>query len=316
MKKKRKSFRLLAGILVPVVLVFWICLALYHRRDYTDCFRSRAMLASVQVTSEDSGQKRHRRELEIRTQSGIVFRAAVEFPAGSGPFPAAICLGGFRTGRNVVDRIPPCPLVIAALDYPYHGPRKPSGTELLFQIPDMRRAVLDTPSAAVALLHYVENLPQVDPRRTAVVGVSLGGPFALAAGAAEERFEAVIIGYACGNLPRWARVNLDEIPWLFRRPLGRLIGELAHPLEPLRYVGNISPRPLLVIASRDDPHVPEKEVLRLFDHALEPKTLFWVGGPHVGPRRTDQIGEMADLVLEWISEYLKWQASTNPIIRP
>jgi dienelactone hydrolase len=268
------------------------------------------MPASVQVTSEDSGNTRHRREINIRTQSGIFFRAAVRFPAGAGPFPAAICLGGLRTGRNVVDRIPPCPLVIAALDYPYHGPRKPSGPELLVQIPEMRRAVLDTPSAAVALLHYVENLPRVDPRRTAVVGVSLGGPFALAAGAAEKRFEAVVVGYACGNLPRWARVNLDQIPWLFRRPLGRLIGELAHPLEPLRYVGTISPRPLLVIASRDDSHVPEEEVARLFDDAREPKTLFWVGGPHVGPRRDDQIGEMVDLVLEWISEDLIWPLST------
>jgi hypothetical protein len=301
MKMKRKSFCILAGILVSVVLLLWGCLALYHRRDYTESFRSRATTTSVRVIGESSDEQRHKRELEIRTRSGIVFRAAVRFPNGSGPFPAAICLGGFRTGRNVVDRIPPCPMVVAGLDYPYHGPRKPSGMELLFQVPEMRQAVLDTPSAAVALLHYVEELPRVDSRRTIAVGVSLGGPFALAAGAAEERFEAVAIGYSCGNLPHWARVNLDDVPALLCRPLGRLIGELVHPLEPLRYADDISPRPLLVIAGRDDPQVPQQEVLRLFERALEPKTLFWVGGSHVGPRRADKIAELVDLVLDWHS---------------
>lgn len=302
MNTSRKKLLALALIPLLAAALAWLLLARYHRKDYTDYFLSRSRPAMVAGSIEYAGPKGLRRDITITVNSGIEFNASVRFPPGRGPFPAAVCLAGYRTGRDAVDLIPPCPMVVAALDYPYDKSKKIRGFKLLSETPNIRRALLDTPSAAVALLHYVETLPQVDPRRTVVVGVSVGGPFALAAAATEERFDGAIIGYACGNLPLWTRINLDDIPRIFRRPVGRLIAELAHPLEPLRYAHRISPRPLLIISSREDPFVPQEEVLRLYMLAGDPKSLRWVSGPHVKSGRTDLLDQLTRLAVEWISE--------------
>ncbi len=179
---------LVVGVMVVVSLS--IFLACYHRWDYLPQFQERSAPATVRLIGEERTPAGTRREIHVKTESGIVFRAVVRIPEGEGPFPATVCLGGFLTGRDAVDKVPPCDMVIASLDYPYHGPRKLNAQQWISRLPEMRRAALDTPPAAIALLDYLESLPVVDPDKTAVFGASLGGPFSLAAGAAEERFEA------------------------------------------------------------------------------------------------------------------------------
>lgn len=306
------SLALLFCLPVTATVSLWIFLVCYHRRDYLPQFRERASPASVRLIGEKRTLMGTRRDIHVKTEGGIEFHAAVRIPEGDGPFPATVCLGGFLTGRNAVDKVPPCDMVIASLDYPYHGPRKLNARQWISRLLEMRRAALDTPPAAIALLDYLERLPVVDPDKTAIFGASLGGPFSLAAGAAEERFEAVVIGYACGNLRAWGLANSQDIPRGLRGLTAWFVAEIVHPLEPLRYVNRISPRPLLAIAGREDPHVPETEVVRLYDCAGEPKDLLWLGGSHLTPENADLVEELAREALRWISD--QFRNSTNGVI--
>ena len=50
-------------------------------------------------------------------------------------------------------------------------------------MPAIRGAIFDTPPALMLAADYLLGQPDADPRRLEVVGVSLGAPFAILAGA-------------------------------------------------------------------------------------------------------------------------------------
>lgn len=63
--------------------------------------------------------------------------------------------------------------------------------------------------------------------------------------------------------------------WLIARVLEMQLGFQAPEADPVRVVGKIAPRPLLIIHGPHDPYIPLTEVERLFAAAGEPKEL-WV----------------------------------------
>ena len=65
-----------------------------------------------------------------------------------------------------------------------------------------------------AALTFVADQPQVDPRRLAVLGVSLGGSNAIAAGALDRRIAAVVAIEAMGHGERWLRGLRRHWEWL------------------------------------------------------------------------------------------------------
>ena len=66
---------------------------------------------------------------------------------------------------------------------------------------------------------------------------------------------------------------------------GRLYGAAASLLvasfEPLRYVGEVSPRETIVVGARGDRAFPPDSTLALYERAGEPKRLAWTAGAHV-----------------------------------
>jgi hypothetical protein len=65
---------------------------------------------------------------------------------------------------------------------------------------------------------------------------------------------------------------------------GKLSGVLLQPLEPLRHVGKISPRPVLMINGTDDEQVPRANAEMLYQGAGQPKKIVWLESKHVNPR--------------------------------
>jgi hypothetical protein len=215
--------------------------------------------------------------------------------------PLIVLLGGHNTGRNAVRLIPATRgAVIASLSYPYRGEHRVKGLQVVRHVPAIRDAVLDTPPAVMLALDYLLDRPDVDRQRVEGVGVSLGAPFMVIAGALDPRVTRVWAihgsGGSYGPLERNLRRN---IPSAAARAVvaGAASLLISGPrLAPERWVGRIAPRPFVMLNARDDQRMPRALVERLYASARAPKTLIWVPGGHVRSR-PEVVRPLVDTVL-------------------
>lgn len=121
-------------------------------------------------------------DVDLRSDSDLAVSMRVLLPpeAATQEVPLLLMLGGHRTGKYAVDLIDePQGIAYAAIDYPYSGRQRLSGfREFVAAIPDIRSTFLDTPPALMLALDWLSRQPWADPRRTELVGASLGVPFA------------------------------------------------------------------------------------------------------------------------------------------
>lgn len=82
---------------------------------------------------------------------------------------------------------------------------------------------------------------------------------------------------------------------LLHYPLGTIVYWLAYgPIfDTEKHIAAIAPRPVLIIAARNDERTPAGQEQLLFDAAGEPKRLRYSEGNHVEP---DRPGVIADLL--------------------
>jgi fermentation-respiration switch protein FrsA (DUF1100 family) len=52
-------------------------------------------------------------------------------------------------------------------------------------------------------------------------------------------------------------------------------------LDPVKWVGEISPRPFVMVNASDDERLPRRSIESLFASAREPKELVWMEGMHI-----------------------------------
>jgi dienelactone hydrolase len=98
-------------------------------------------------------------------------------------------------------------------------------------------------------LDVLSGLPDVDPTRLGVAGLSYGGTCALFLAALDDRVRAAVVS---GYLSSWAEAH--KMPWNMcgSQVLPGMLGQLEH----VDVAALIAPRPLLVETGRDDPIFP------------------------------------------------------------
>lgn len=203
--------------------------------------------------------------------------------------PLVLLLGGLNTGREAVRLIPETRgAVVAALSYPYRGARRAKGLQVVRHVPAIREAVFDTPPAVMLALDYLLARPDVDPARVEGVGVSLGAPFVVIAGALDPRITRVWAIHGSGGSYGPLEVNLRRsIP---AAPVRVAVAGLATVLisgprlAPERWADRIAPRPFVMLNALQDQRMPRHLVERLYDSAREPKSMIWLHGDHVRSR--------------------------------
>ena len=114
-----------------------------------------------------------------------------------------------------------------------------------------RQAVADLQRAIDALA----GIPEVDCKRVAFAGFSLGAMIGGVFCALDPRPRAAALALAAGG-----------------------IGPVE--VDPCSYVGAIAPRPVLLIGAEDDATIPRTATEALFAAAGEPKQLEWYEGTH------------------------------------
>jgi dienelactone hydrolase len=140
--------------------------------------------------------------------------AYVGFPDGKGPFPAVLLLhgGGGKAFRDWVIHWQRAGFVGIAPDLagngpdgkrlPDGGPDQSDGTKFrAFEAGDEREVwTYHTVSAAIRAHSLVRSLPEVDPERTSVTGISWGGYLTNIVASIDHRFRAAVPVYGCGFL--------------------------------------------------------------------------------------------------------------------
>jgi len=292
----------LAAFAVTAIPALWVADHLCPRSDHFARRRGKLVSADVRPDSRTAGAFRSE-AVRITADTGLTVDLRVLRPAAQiQPLPLVVLLGGHETGRDAIEVVgDPGQLVVAALDYPYHGPERVRGwRQALAAVPLIQRGLLDTPPAIFLALDWLERQPWVARQQVEIMGVSLGAPFAATAGALDRRFRRVWIVHGGAGNREWIAHNLRnrvKCDWL-RTQAATLVYLLAYgrSFESAHWVPRISPRPLIVIGAQDDERLPRPMVERLYAAAGEPKELLWTEGGHINPDRPEIVRQLLKIV--------------------
>ncbi len=219
------------------------------------------------------------------------------------PLPVVVVLGGVDIGEATLRYIhEDDPVLLVAIDYPYPVEELRTFWDVVFRAPALRRAVFRTVAGACLVADWFSQRTDVDTTRVTLVGYSFGAPFVPAVMSLERRYRAAAIIYGGGDIASLIARNVSTGLGLLNRAIGGVAGLLLAPIEPLRHVADISPRPLLMINGTEDAIMPPSNARLLFEAAREPKRLIWIESTHMMPWKTGLIEQIVQKLRSWLLE--------------
>ena len=252
-----------------------------------------------------------RRNVQI-TSDDITLDGALFTPPGEGPHPAlVVCHGmpaapqGKQTDANVPDTAPSYPEIaeqcadegFITCVFNFRGTGNSGGNF------DPFGWTIDLAS----VLSFLETSPEVDPARIYCLGSSLGGAVVIYTAAHHPAVAAVVSFASPATMTE--RVDPKESIARFRK-LGiirdedfpqnvPLWAQSNEKISPLKWVGNIAPKPLLLLHGDVDDVVDPEDLDTLFALANEPKEKRLL--PGVGHRfRYEET--VRTLALDWLKK--------------
>ncbi len=201
-----------------------------------------------------------------------------------------------------------------AIDAQYHGERKPS-EEIPFFGPyayRARDALIQTVIDLRRGLDYLETRKEIDPKRIGYIGASMGGILGSMFAGVDERVQAPVLLVAGGDwrilmekstLSMWRNASKDNAQFIEQAL------KVMDVVDPVHWVGRISPRPVLFINGDADDVVPVESNKALQNAAREPKTIVWYKGGHVPP--PTEIMNVFGQITNWLNTHLKGNQSAS-----
>lgn len=302
--RRRLAALLSAGALLGFGGIAWLL------RDPEPYFAARyGSLAEVTERKETHDGETSEETVRLRSTSGLEVSLAIrrslreDAPAGAGAAetkrPLFLILGGHVRGMGAGALIGETRgAIVAALEYPFEGDHRASGFRVVAQVPAIRQAIWDTPPAVRLALDHLLARPDVDPSRVELVGASFGAVFATIVAALDPRVTRLWLAHGGGKPFTLIDHGLkDEIPLaLLRYPVSALAHLIASGprFAPERWVGRVTPRPVVMLNGLDDERIPRRAVDALWNAALEPKRMVWLTGPHVQGNRPEVLRALVD----------------------
>lgn len=257
--------------------------------------------------------------VRLTSATGRQLTCFLRRPIAVGPMraePAVLLFGGIGTGGRAATLVAPSyRAVVFACDYPWSDPSRLPWWRIAWRAPAIRAEVLATPQALAVAVSFLVGLPDVDSRRVAGIGASLGVPFVASWAAGDQRVRAVALVYGGGDLRSLFEVNLRRkvaTRWL-RRALAAAGAVLLGELDPAHTVPQIAPRPLLLVGSREDERVPRSSVDALVAAARPPVTTTWLGGRHMLPSDSVLLRAISDTTRAWLARVQDPLSSAAPV---
>ena len=302
-----RKILLIALALFCVVIGAYVLELAIPKRDY---FIERRGVLTDQEIMESSQDGVVSKRVRLESSSGLSVDMRVVRPktAPGETLPVIVVMGGEGTGKDAVDLVgAPQGIAYVALDYPYEGDQELDAFwESLTAIPSIQQAFLDSPPAMSLAVDWAEQQSWFDPDNVELVGASLGVPFTAVAGALDSRFTRVwLLHGGAENVPWVMHVGRRYVENEFLRGvLTRLALLLVYgnSFETLEWIPEIAPRPLVVVAARNDDFVPIDAQQPFVDAAAasEHIEVVWTEGRHIRPTRRDELQQLLDIVLSRI----------------
>ena len=260
------------------------------------------------IESSQDGVVSKRVRLESSSGLSVDMRVVRPKTAPGETLPVIVVMGGEGTGKDAVDLVgAPQGVAYVALDYPYEGDQELDAFwESLTAIPGIQQAFLDSPPAMSLAVDWAEQQSWFDPDDVELVGASLGVPFTAVAGALDSRFTRVwLLHGGAENVPWVMHVGRRYVENEFLRGLLARLALLlvyGNSFETLEWIPEIAPRPLVVVAARDDDFVPREAQQPFVDAAAasEHIEVVWTEGRHIRPTRREELQQLLDIVLSRI----------------
>jgi predicted esterase len=117
--------------------------------------------------------------------------------------------------------------------------------------------------------------PDMQSARAAYVGHDFGAMYGTLLGGVDDRFDAWVLMAMTTSFSDWFLYH----PKLDGDARERFIDEMA-PLDPVRFVHELAPAPVLMQFATSDPHVPRARAEAYFAAAGEPKEVRWYESGH------------------------------------
>jgi hypothetical protein len=287
----RPILRILARIAVVIAGLILVLAWYLYARDYSEYFVERKGSLSSHDIEDAGGDSLLRRSwLTLRSESGLTVECGVLAPHDAGRrFPAIIVLGGKATGKYAIDyAFDISDVIIVAVDYPYDPQESYTLLEFLVDVPAMRGALLDIVPSVMLLADYLHSRADVDTSRIILLGYCFGAPIVPVIVANDRRFGAVGMVYGGGDLHGLIRHNVRRYESaLMSEFVAGLAAVLLRPIEPMRYVGNIAPTPLIMINGTEDEQIPRENTELFYAAAGEPKRIVWLESRHMNRRNVE-----------------------------
>ena len=153
-----------------------------------------------------------------------------------------------------------------------------SGEQITFGVEEMKDIH--------AWVQFAQALPEVNPEKLGMLGNSMGGSMVIQYAAANDAIKAVVAHSAFSSLKDTIATSVRHFTGLPAFPFAPMIqfwaereaGIDADAVDAKRWIGDISPRPILIINSLDDEVISPESGILLYEAAGEPKELWQENG--------------------------------------
>jgi dienelactone hydrolase len=203
-------------------------------------------------------------------------------PEGKPPYPAVIILHGIFGHKRSPNQLKRSARLVKAgyatlrIDGQYCGERQRRGDGGNFQTRYYYRnrdAMIQTVTDLMRSVDYLCARPDIDVVRLGFAGFSMGGALGAIFCSYEERIKAVALGITGGDFSK-LNMSAPDVQTAERMLQAYRI------VDPVHYVGKISPRPLLMLNAENDMVITRAATEALFEAARAPKKIIWYDCGH------------------------------------
>ena len=317
----RKFLRRAAKILLALAALAVLLLAglkAFLDATYFSGYEPTAPL-KVQISEENEFPTFHWTKFYYAGFRGDRVPAVLATPTNSpGPFPCVIFLHGIGDDKNFMRRhkldepFVKAGYAFVCFDQLTRGERRLKTKSKWAQAEAFRLRAAYTVNDTRRLMDYLVTRPDIATNRIYLCGASYGAITGCTAAAFDRRIRAVALIYGGGNL--WKLVSADTVRQemgIWRLPFYAVAWYVGSVFDPVKYVAQIAPKPLLFQNGRADTVVAPAAARALQEAANEPKTILWYDGDHLG--KTSDL-DMAT-TMQVLTDTLKFLQDADASIR-
>ncbi len=292
MKKLLRKTAKALGMLAGLGLLFMAGWKLFLDATYFRGYDANAPLNFTLVEEKDTPAY-HWTQFSYAGFRGDRVPAVLATPKDApGPFPCVVFVHGIGNDKNFMAKhgldepFVKAGFAFVCFDQLMRGERKLKGKSGWAEAGAFRVRAAHTVNDTRRLIDYLLTRPDIATNRIYLVGASYGAVTGSTAAAFDDRIRAVVLTYGGGNLRKLLTGDAlrNEIK-LWSLPTAIVAWYFGSVSDPVHYIGQISPRPILLQNGKADTVVAPAAAQALQDAARQPKTILWYEGDHLGKTR-------------------------------